>query len=122
MKAAVAALADAGVPVAIHAITDGRDVAPECAEGFLTDSAGQPARKARASPRSLGRYWAMDRDNRWDRVERAWRAITLAEGEKVANPVQAMAQAYARGETDEFVAPSVVGDYAAHARATGCSA
>jgi len=110
MKAAVAALANAGVPVAIHAITDGRDVAPQCAEAFLsdlTDSLPEGARVATV----IGRYWAMDRDNRWERIERAWRAITLAEGETVANPAQAIAQAYARGETDEFIAPSVIGDY-----------
>jgi 2,3-bisphosphoglycerate-independent phosphoglycerate mutase len=110
MKAAVAALANAGVPVAIHAITDGRDVAPKCAEAFLADlTAGLPEGARVATV--IGRYWAMDRDNRWDRVERAWRAITLGEGEKVANPAQAVAQAYARGETDEFIAASVIGDY-----------
>ncbi|MBN2759356.1 MAG: 2,3-bisphosphoglycerate-independent phosphoglycerate mutase [Rhodobacteraceae bacterium] len=110
MKAAVAALADAGVPVAIHAITDGRDVAPKCAEPFLADLTASLPESARVVT-VIGRYWAMDRDNRWDRVERAWRAITLGEGAKVANPAQAVAQAYARGETDEFIAPSVIGDY-----------
>ena len=110
MKAAVAALAAAGVPVAIHAITDGRDVAPKCAEAFLADLQASLPQAARIAT-VIGRYWAMDRDNRWERVERAWRAITLAEGEQVANPAQAVAQAYARGETDEFLSPSIIGNY-----------
>ena len=111
MKAAVAALVNAGVPVAIHAITDGRDVAPKSAEVFLADLVDSLPEGARIAT-VIGRYWAMDRDNRWERVERAWRAITLGEGEKTANPAQAIAQAYARGETDEFIAPTVIGDYA----------
>lgn len=110
MKAAVAALADAGVPVAIHAIADGRDVAPKSAEVFLADLQASLPDGARIAT-VIGRYWAMDRDNRWERVERAWRAITLGEGETVANLAQAVGEAYARGETDEFIAPTVIGDY-----------
>jgi 2,3-bisphosphoglycerate-independent phosphoglycerate mutase len=110
MKAAIMALSNAGVPVAIHAITDGRDVAPQCADAFLTDLQASLPPNARIAT-VIGRYWAMDRDNRWDRVEQAWRAITLGDGKKVANAAQAVQQAYARGETDEFIAPSIVGDY-----------
>ncbi|SUZ31726.1 2,3-bisphosphoglycerate-independent phosphoglycerate mutase [Roseibaca ekhonensis] len=110
-KAAVTALAAAGVKVAVHAITDGRDVAPKSAGAFLADLQASLPDGARIAT-VIGRYWAMDRDNRWERVERAWRAITLAEGDKVANPAQAVEQAYARGETDEFIAPAVVSDYA----------
>ena len=61
LKAAVAALAAAGVPVAIHAITDGRDVAPKCAEAFLADLQASLPQAARIAT-VIGRYWAMDRD------------------------------------------------------------
>jgi 2,3-bisphosphoglycerate-independent phosphoglycerate mutase len=53
----------------------------------------------------------MDRDKRWDRVEKAYRVLTAAEGERAADPVKAVEAAYARGETDEFVLPTVIGDY-----------
>jgi 2,3-bisphosphoglycerate-independent phosphoglycerate mutase len=60
----------------------------------------------------IGRYWAMDRDKRWDRVERAYRAMVRGEGERAASPGEAVANAYERDVTDEFVAPTVIGDYA----------
>jgi len=100
----------AGVPVAIHAITDGRDVAPTSAAGFLAaleDGLPQGARIATVT----GRYWAMDRDNRWDRVGRAFAAMVRGEGERAADAAAAIAAAHGRGETDEFVAPTVVGDF-----------
>jgi len=102
----------AGVPVAVHAFLDGRDTPPKSAEEylarFLEDVADTGARVATVS----GRYYAMDRDKRWDRVEKAWRALALAEGERAAEPLAAVRQAYAAGQTDEFVLPTVVGDYA----------
>ena len=110
LDAAVALLADAGIPVVIHAITDGRDVAPRSADRFiaqLQDSLPETARIGTV----IGRYWAMDRDNRWDRVERAWRAIMHGQGEAAATASAAVSDAYARGESDEFIAPSVVAGY-----------
>ncbi len=102
---------DRGVEVLIHAITDGRDVAPSSAADFMAALvAGLPAGARVATV--IGRYWAMDRDNRWDRVERAYRAMVAAQGEAAADALAAVTAAYARGETDEFIAPSVVGDYA----------
>jgi 2,3-bisphosphoglycerate-independent phosphoglycerate mutase len=105
-------LSDAGVPVAVHAFLDGRDTPPKSAEEylrrFLADVAGLGVRVATVS----GRYYAMDRDKRWDRVEKAWRALVLAEGERAADPLAAVRQGYAAGQTDEFVLPTVVGDYA----------
>ncbi|MCU0908596.1 MAG: 2,3-bisphosphoglycerate-independent phosphoglycerate mutase [Rhodobacteraceae bacterium] len=109
--AAVRAVAAAGVPVAVHAITDGRDVAPTSAPGFLaTLAAGLPpgARIATVT----GRYWAMDRDNRWDRVGRALAAMVRGQGDPAPDAATAIAAAHARGETDEFVAPTVIGDFA----------
>jgi 2,3-bisphosphoglycerate-independent phosphoglycerate mutase len=109
--AACRAITAAGVPVALHAITDGRDVAPSSAAGFvkaLMVSLPEGARVATV----IGRYWAMDRDNRWERVERAFRAIMFAEGAHATTPAEAIEDSYARHETDEFVAPTVIADYA----------
>jgi 2,3-bisphosphoglycerate-independent phosphoglycerate mutase len=109
--AAAQAIAAAGVPVAVHAITDGRDVAPGSAAGFLRDLAAGLPEGARIATVS-GRYWAMDRDNRWDRVARAYRVIVRAEGAPEPDAQAAIAAATARGESDEFVAPTVLGAYA----------
>lgn len=108
--AAATAIAGAGVPVVIHAITDGRDVAPKSADSFV------PALDA-ALPQNacigtvIGRYYAMDRDNRWERVARAFAAMVRAQGEAVETPDAAVAAAYARGETDEFIAPTALAGY-----------
>ncbi len=110
MRAAVGALTEAGVPVAIHAITDGRDVAPKSADRFIADLAAGLPRGARIAT-VVGRYWAMDRDSRWDRVERAHAAIVRGRGETAPDAQTAVAQAYARGETDEFIAPTVIDGY-----------
>ena len=112
----IAALADivgdAGLPVAVHAFLDGRDTPPKSAGGYLKqfqkDVTGHGAVKIATV---CGRYYAMDRDKRWDRVEKAYRILTEAAGETDADPVAAVEAAYARGETDEFVLPTVVGDY-----------
>jgi 2,3-bisphosphoglycerate-independent phosphoglycerate mutase len=112
LAALARAVAAAGVPVAVHAFLAGRDTPPKSAEEylarFLKDVAGSGVRVATVS----GRSYAMDRDKRWDRVEKAWRALVLAEGEKSADPLAAVRQGYAAGQTDEFVLPTVVGDYA----------
>jgi 2,3-bisphosphoglycerate-independent phosphoglycerate mutase len=110
LLAAAAAITAAGVPVAIHAITDGRDVAPTSGAAFMAQLvAGLPAGAHIATV--IGRYWAMDRDNRWDRVERAYTAMVRGNGQPAATATDAVAQAYARGETDEFIAPTVIGTY-----------
>ncbi len=111
LKAAVSALVAEGVPVVIHAITDGRDVAPTSAEGFIADLAAWLPKGARIAT-VIGRYWAMDRDSRWERVERAHAAMIRGQGEAAPDAVSAAMQAYARGETDEFIQPTVIGDYA----------
>lgn len=109
--AAMRAITEAGVPVVLHAITDGRDVSPTSAPGFIaTLEAGMPE-GARIGT-VIGRYWAMDRDNRWDRVERAFAAMVSAKGEAADSAAEAVTAAHARGENDEFIAPTVIGDYA----------
>ncbi|MGB8813281.1 MAG: 2,3-bisphosphoglycerate-independent phosphoglycerate mutase [Paracoccaceae bacterium] len=109
--AAVRAVAAAGVPVVLHAITDGRDVAPSSADVYVAAmQAGLPV-GARIGT-VIGRYWAMDRDTRWDRVQRAYDAIVHGVGVVARDAAAAVAASYAKGETDEFIAPTVIGDYA----------
>ncbi|TVP73463.1 MAG: 2,3-bisphosphoglycerate-independent phosphoglycerate mutase [Rhodobacteraceae bacterium] len=110
LQATIAALGGLGVPVVIHAITDGRDVAPKSAAGFLRDLAPHLRDGVRIGT-VIGRYWAMDRDNRWDRVARAYEAIVRGDGARAASAEEAVAAAYARGETDEFIAPTVLDGY-----------
>jgi len=106
-------VADAGVPVAVHAFLDGRDTPPQSAIGYLKQFQQDVAGHGKIRIATVaGRYYAMDRDNRWDRVAKAYAALTAAAGEHAGDPVQAIEAAYARGETDEFVLPTVIGDYA----------
>ena len=105
--AAAKEVAGAGVPVVVHAITDGRDVPPKSAGGFVPELAQGLPDGARVGT-VIGRYWAMDRDNRWERVSRAYGAIFLGEGEAATDGATAVEAAYARGETDEFIAPTVL--------------
>ncbi|MEI4473506.1 2,3-bisphosphoglycerate-independent phosphoglycerate mutase [Frigidibacter sp. MR17.24] len=109
--AACRAVTGAGVPVALHAITDGRDVAPSSAAGFVADLVARlPAGATVATV--IGRYYAMDRDNRWERVGRAYDAMVKAEGGTATDAVAAVEAAYARDETDEFIAPTVIDGFA----------
>ncbi len=105
-------VAEAGVPVAVHAFLDGRDTPPKAALAYVNDFDGDVGGLADLRIATVGgRYYAMDRDQRWDRVEKAYRAIVDGEGEAAANAPEAIEAAYARGETDEFVWPSAIGGY-----------
>ena len=96
--------------VAIHAMLDGRDTLPKSALAFTQELLGQikkigsPAKIASVS----GRYYAMDRDRRWERTELAYRAIVLGDGTTVTDPIGAISKAYESGKTDEFILPVVV--------------
>jgi 2,3-bisphosphoglycerate-independent phosphoglycerate mutase len=96
--------------VAIHAFLDGRDTLPKSALGFVQElleyirKTGSPAKIATVS----GRYYAMDRDRRWERTELAYRAIVSGEGTTVTDPLEAISQAYEAAKTDEFILPVVV--------------
>jgi 2,3-bisphosphoglycerate-independent phosphoglycerate mutase len=104
-------VASAGVPVAVHAFLDGRDTPPSSAKDyvaeFLADVAGYDVRIAVVS----GRYYAMDRDKRWERVSRAYQAMVEADAPRVGDAVGGIEESYRNGKTDEFVVPFVVGDY-----------
>ncbi len=110
MIAAARALDAAGVPVVIHALTDGRDVAPQAALADLE-------RLEQALPQAVrivtltGRYYAMDRDNRWDRVAQAHGAIVRGEGAAADSATAAVEASYDAGVVDEFIKPCVIGDY-----------
>jgi 2,3-bisphosphoglycerate-independent phosphoglycerate mutase len=100
-----------GVSVVVHAFLDGRDVQPGTAPGYVKSLAEHLSGKGVIGTVS-GRYWAMDRDNRWDRVEKAYRAIVEGKGPKQESAVKGIEASIAAGKTDEFVEPFVVGDYA----------
>jgi len=89
LLAALRSLRGAGIPVVVHAITDGRDVPPSSGAGFMADLMAGLPEGARVGT-VTGRYWALDRDNRWDRVARAFGAIVRATGESAPDPVAAM--------------------------------
>jgi 2,3-bisphosphoglycerate-independent phosphoglycerate mutase len=115
LVAAAKALAGAGVPVALHLVLDGRDTPPESALGYLGDLERDLAREVANGDVSvatvIGRFYAMDRDNRWERVGDAVHAMLHARGERAPDARGAIHAAQARGESDEFVRPTVIGGY-----------
>jgi 2,3-bisphosphoglycerate-independent phosphoglycerate mutase len=97
--------------VFVHAFMDGRDTPPRSGLDHLAAVEKRLRDTGHGKVATvIGRYWAMDRDKRWDRVELAFRAIVKGEGFKAATGVQAMQESYARGDGDEFVKPTVVVD------------
>lgn len=93
--------------VYVHAIMDGRDVPPESGKGFVEGLLAKMKEIGVGEIATItGRYYAMDRDNRWDRVEKAYAAMVYGEGEQ-GSPVEVMEKSYANGVTDEFVLPAV---------------
>jgi 2,3-bisphosphoglycerate-independent phosphoglycerate mutase len=107
----VAAARDAGVDdIVIHALMDGRDTDPRSGAGYLRELQAELDRLGAGRIATIsGRYWGMDRDKRWDRVERAWRAIVDGEGAvTAADAVAAATDSYAHGVTDEFIEPTVI--------------
>ena len=108
--AAVKAIDDAGVPVVLHAVTDGRDVAPKSADTYM-------AQLIAALPKGVqivtvtGRYYAMDRDNRWERVSTAYHAMVDGQGPVGTDPMAVISAAYANDITDEFIPATVIDGY-----------
>jgi 2,3-bisphosphoglycerate-independent phosphoglycerate mutase len=94
--------------VFVHGFTDGRDVDPKSGLGYVTELQAY-LKNTNAKIASLcGRYYAMDRDKRWERVKLAYDLMVHGTGEHFADPVEAMKASYAKGETDEFVKPTVI--------------
>ena len=100
----------AGLEVLVHAWTDGRDTAPDSAPAFLARFESALPAGARIAT-VCGRYYAMDRDNRWDRVQLAHDAMMMAHGPRFATARDAVAAGHAAGQTDEFILPAAIGDY-----------
>ena len=95
--------------VFVHAFLDGRDVPPSSGKDFVADCVAKMNEIGVGKIASvMGRYYAMDRDNRWDRVEKAYAAMVYGEGEHNADPVEAVAKSYELNVTDEFVIPTVI--------------
>ena len=106
-------VANAGVPVAIHMFLDGRDTPPESAAGFVSDFLQQIEKIVGVSLATMcGRFFAMDRDQRWDRVEKAYDLIISACGDAKDDAVAAIRASYSAGITDEFVEPVALNGYA----------
>jgi 2,3-bisphosphoglycerate-independent phosphoglycerate mutase len=113
IAALVRVLSNAKLPVFVHAFLDGRDTPPKSALGFLAafEKAIGDLKGVRIATVS-GRYYAMDRDKRWDRVSKAYDAIVDARGEKASDGTQAIHASYETNVTDEFVLPTILGEYA----------
>ena len=95
----------------IHVFTDGRDTPPHSGLGFVTDLAKVMDEVGCGKIASVcGRYYAMDRDKRWERVEKAFNAMVLGEGKHAADPLKAIETSYADGKTDEFIDPFTIVD------------
>ena len=95
--------------VFVHAFLDGRDVPPSSGKDFVAQCVEKMNEIGVGKIASvMGRYYAMDRDNRWDRVEKAYAAMVYGEGEKATDPVEAVAKSYELDVTDEFVIPTVI--------------
>ena len=108
--ALIQAASDRSIPVVVHAFLDGRDTPPKSAWTYLQPLLNMLEGKGVIGTIS-GRYWAMDRDKRWDRVHKAYTAMVRGDATTVATAWEAISESYARGKTDEFVEPVRIGEY-----------
>ena len=107
------AAANGATRIAVHAVLDGRDKPPRSALAFVDRLEAKLKQLGRGRIATIiGRYYAMDRDKRWERVERAWRAMVEAEGIAASSAREAVEKSYAAGKSDEFVEPHVIGERA----------
>jgi 2,3-bisphosphoglycerate-independent phosphoglycerate mutase len=104
-------LAGAGIPTRLHAITDGRDTPPRSATAAIREAIAHLPEAVRIAT-VCGRYYAMDRDHRWDRVAKAYLAMADAQGPRFADAGSVIDDAHGGHVTDEFIVPAVVGDFA----------
>ena len=109
VKAIVSLCASEGLQqVFIHAFTDGRDTDPKSGFHFIKDLQEHLDQTTGRIASITGRYWAMDRDKRWERVKLAYDAMVKGEGERVTNAFEAMEESYRQGITDEFIKPIII--------------
>ena len=130
MIATIEVLSAANTPTAVHAFTDGRDVAPMSAgkslERLSAFLSGLPCKRGSDDPVGkpgiatiCGRYFAMDRDNRWERTHEAFKAMVHGDASRHETPEAVVADAYSVGVTDEFIRPAVVGNFSGMTRGDG---
>jgi 2,3-bisphosphoglycerate-independent phosphoglycerate mutase len=105
LKALIRLCKQQGVIPLLHMITDGRDTPPQSALNYLADIEAELHKADGAIASIMGRYYAMDRDNRWDRTELAWRALVMGKGQRAYSADTAIKSAYAAGDHDEFIRP-----------------
>jgi 2,3-bisphosphoglycerate-independent phosphoglycerate mutase len=105
-----------GVRILLHMISDGRDTAPRSALTYLSQVETKLHETGGAIASVMGRYYAMDRDKRWERTELAWRALVLGKGQRAQSAATAIRSAYAAGDTDEFIKPILLPSFAAIAQ------
>jgi 2,3-bisphosphoglycerate-independent phosphoglycerate mutase len=111
IEAAIELASHEGVPdVVFHAFTDGRDTLPHGGRGYLAELERWLRQAGRVGTVG-GRFYAMDRDTRWERIKLAYDAIVHARGQHAASSAEAIEASYEHDETDEFVVPTVIGDY-----------
>jgi len=109
VKGLLNAAKNADVPAIVHAFMDGRDTSPISGVEYIADLLAHMQKINHGVLTSMiGRYYAMDRDKHWERNILAWNAMVHGEGERVADPLRALQEAYAHNETDEFLKPRVV--------------
>lgn len=113
MAALARIVTEAGVPVRLHAFLDGRDTPPSKGRDYMAAFLDAVEGLTDFTVATVsGRYYALDRDKRWERVELAWRALAMGEGETGADPLGAIDASYAADLTDEFMRPCVIDGYA----------
>ncbi len=111
IEAVIELVAEEGVSdLVLHVLTDGRDTLPTSGAGYVEEAARWLKHAGRVGTVG-GRYWGMDRDSRWDRTKKGYDAIVLGKGEKADSAADAIRAAYAADVTDEFIEPTVIGDY-----------
>jgi 2,3-bisphosphoglycerate-independent phosphoglycerate mutase len=105
-------ISEAGIPVHIHGFLDGRDTPPKSAKEYINKFESDIANFNNVAIKTLsGRFYAMDRDQRWDRVEKAYNTIVKGEGNTSKTAEKALFARYVKLETDEFLSPTVIGEY-----------
>jgi len=105
IRALIRMCKEARVRPLLHMITDGRDTSPKAALTYLRQVEGELHEAGGAVASIMGRFYAMDRDHRWERTELAWRALVLGKGQSAVSASSAIRSAWAAGDTDEFIRP-----------------
>jgi 2,3-bisphosphoglycerate-independent phosphoglycerate mutase len=112
--ALLAMAASHNISVKVHCFMDGRDTPPSSGLGYMQKLVAELDKTGGAVATVSGRYWAMDRDTRWDRIHKAWLAMIEGQGNEATAPLAAVENGYTRGETDEFISPTVLVDEQGH--------